>query len=85
MLCCCPAVKTTVIFVQCNHVVPVTQTTVDFQNGVTRSDGLICSGFRSQPTLHRNYLLLMFLGKKKKKSDEDVLFTDYQVLTVPRY
>lgn len=85
MLCCCPAVETSVIFIQCNHVVAVTQTTVDFQHSVTRSYCLICSGFRSQPALHWNCLLLMFMEKNNPKSDEDTLFTDYQFLTVSRY
>jgi len=43
-----PAMETTVIFIQCNHVVPVTQATVDSQNFVIKSDCLTCSLSLSQ-------------------------------------
>lgn len=52
MLGYCPAMETTVILIQCNQVVLVTQAPVDSQNPVIKSDCLTCSDFRSQPVLY---------------------------------
>lgn len=74
---------------QCNHVVPVTQATVDSQNLVIKSDCLTCSGFRTQPPLYWNYLLLMFMEKITLTQRVMKMFyiqgTRFRFLTVPRY